>query len=216
MRPFCWTSLTLSTHVGEERGLIVEDTRERLLDTVEVALREDGLAQLSLRRVAARCGLSHNAPGALFGDRAGLLSAFAARGFRRLAAAARVAEDAADGGAALAAVGRAYVAFAVEQRDTFEVMFRPELLRTDDPHLLAARDAAYHNLTAAIRRCVAEGRVTPERAELVGVSAWSLVHGLATLVLCGHLERRTGPADPAVLADRVTALFVDAVVGGTR
>ncbi len=186
MLPFCWTSLTLSTHVGEERGLVVEDTRERLLDTVEVALREDGLAQLSLRRVAARCGLSHNAPGALFGDRAGLLSAFAARGFRRLAAAARVAEDAADGGAAL----------------------RPELLRTDDPHLLAARDAAYHNLTAAIRRCVAEGRVTPERAELVGVSAWSLVHGLATLVLCGHLERRTGPADPAVLADRVTALFV--------
>ncbi|MDP2377829.1 TetR/AcrR family transcriptional regulator, partial [Reyranella sp.] len=96
------------------------DTREALLDAVGVVLARDGLRGLSLRRIAAEAGVSHGAPGAIFGDRAGMISHFAARGFERLAASrAREALEAPDGRQALAATGRGYVAFALAEPDCF-------------------------------------------------------------------------------------------------
>src|ERR671931_485088 len=58
-----------------------------LLDTATQAIAEAGPAAVSLRDLARRAGVSHAAPAHHFGDKAGLLSAVAADGFRRLAAA---------------------------------------------------------------------------------------------------------------------------------
>jgi AcrR family transcriptional regulator len=49
------------------------------------AIAEDGPGALSLRDVARRLGVSHAAPTHHFGDKAGLLTAVAAEGFRLLA-----------------------------------------------------------------------------------------------------------------------------------
>lgn len=47
--------------------------------------------------------------------------------------------------------GVAYVRFAVDHRAYFEVMFRPELYRADDPEMAAARDRAGAVLAASGR-----------------------------------------------------------------
>jgi len=184
------------------------DTRDRLLDAVAVVLRRDGLGGFSLRRVATEAGVSHGAPGALFGDFSGMLTAFAARGFERLdemiAAAVVGAPDARE---ELAAVGRAYVAFALEEPERFSVMFRGELLRSDDPALLAARDRSYQRLQTALERAVGEGRLEASRLPLVALGAWSIVHGLASLIHSGHLPRRMGAVDGHALADAVASMY---------
>src|SRR6266540_3768815 len=119
-------------------------------------LATDGVEALRLRDLARRIGVSHAAPAHHFGDRAGLLTAIAAEGFELLADALQGHEDLLD-------MGVAYVRFATERRAHFEVMFRPDLYRTDDPDLQRARERAGAALRAGTRG-----------DRIAGVAAWSL------------------------------------------
>ena len=58
--------------------------RSELLACAERALREGGLAQLSLRELARQAGVSHAAPRRHFADKQALLDALAQDGFERL------------------------------------------------------------------------------------------------------------------------------------
>ena len=60
--------------------------REALVSCGKVQLAEVGLADISLRRIAAGVGVSQVAPKHHFGNKEGLLAAIAADGFRDLAA----------------------------------------------------------------------------------------------------------------------------------
>src|SRR4030095_14934141 len=62
------------------------DLPRALLEAAVQAIAEAGAAAVSLRELARRAGVSHAAPAHHFGDKAGLLTAVAADGFRRLAA----------------------------------------------------------------------------------------------------------------------------------
>jgi AcrR family transcriptional regulator len=161
------------------------------------AIAEVGPAAVSLRDLARRTGVSHAAPAHHFGDKAGLLTAVAVDGFRRLAA--TLGETYQATGSFLE-VGVAYVRFAVNHRAHFEVMFRPELYRTDDPELVRARDAA----RALLYPPAAEAANSPDGAGDVraAVAAWSLVHGLATLWLNQNLPPQLGD-DPEQIAREV-------------
>jgi AcrR family transcriptional regulator len=136
---------------------------------------------MSMREVARRAGVSHAAAAYHFGDKAGLLTAVAAQGYRMLTEKLRDARDADRG---FLEVGVAYVRFAVTHRAHFEVMYRPELYRPDDPEVRQARAAAAVFLYGTDR---------PDTAQLAaGAAAWSLVHGLATLWLNGNLPPQLG------------------------
>jgi hypothetical protein len=81
-------------------------------------------------------------------------------------------------------VGVAYVRLAVSHRAHFEVMYRPELYRTDDAEVRDARAAA---------AVLLYGTASPDAGQLAaGAAAWSLVHGLATLWLNGSLPGQLG------------------------
>ena len=189
------------------------DTREALLDAVGTLLTSDsGLSGLTLRKVAAAAGVSHGAPGALFGDFAGMLTAYACRAFDRLRE--RMTTElatATSGPQALAATGRGYIAFAREEPDAFLLMFRKDLLRADDPALSRTRERCFSVLSEALERAVAEGRVAPERVPLVRIAAWALVHGLAALRLTDAVPAAAGGGE-VELARAVTDLFASSVL----
>jgi len=173
------------------------DLRRALLEAALQAIAEVGPAAVSLRDLARRTGVSHAAPAHLFGDKAGLLTAVAADGFRRLAATLR---DTYQASGSFLEVGVAYVGFAVGHRAQFEVMFRPELYHPDAPELARARDAARGLLYPP----AGEAANSPNGGGDVraGVAAWSLVHGLATLWLNQNLPPELGH-DPEQIAREV-------------
>jgi AcrR family transcriptional regulator len=173
------------------------DLPRALLDAAVQAILEVGPAAVSLRDLARRTGVSHAAPAHHFGDKAGLLTAVATDGFRRLAATLR---DTYQATGSFLEVGVAYVGFAVTHRAHFEVMFRPELYRTDDPELVRAREAA----RALLYPPAAEAATSPDAGGDVraGIAAWSLVHGLATLWLNKNLPPQLGD-DPEQIAREV-------------
>ena len=157
------------------------DLRAALLRAAVDSIGEAGPAAMSLREVARRAGVSHAAAAYHFGDKAGLLTAVAAQGYRMLTEELRRARDA---GRGFLEVGVAYVRFAVTHRAHFEVMYRPELYRPDDADVREARAAAAVFLY---------GTAAPDARRLAaGAAAWSLVHGLATLWLNGNLPEQLG------------------------
>jgi AcrR family transcriptional regulator len=177
------------------------DLRRALLDEALAAIERDGPSSVSLREVARRAGVSHAAPTHHFGDKGGLLTAIAVEGFDMLADELNAAF--ASTGSFLE-VGVAYVGFAVRHRAHFEVMFRPELLRGDDPALAAARQRSREALYGTI------GSVgLPAGTDTLGagVAAWALVHGLATLYLGGNLPPTLGDDAEAIAREIAVHLF---------
>ena len=181
------------------------DLPAALLAAVDEVVRERSAAALTLREVARRAGVSHAAPAHHFGDKAGLLTAYATEGLAevatRMAAAGaeRSATGADDGASALRRLAETYVAFAVEQPARFTVMFSSEQLHTDDARYRAASASAFEQLYAAVLDLRPD--LTRDDPELLhaATAAWSTVHGLATLWLAGRLDPTltTRPPDQA-------------------
>jgi AcrR family transcriptional regulator len=164
--------------------------REAMLEGAERILARDGLEGLTLRAAAREAGASHAAPKNHFDNVAGLLSELAAVGFRRferslLGAAAGI--DAPD--ERLAALGRAYVAFATQYPGLFVLMFRSERLDLSRPNLLEAMNAASSVLREAVGAELAPDGTMPTAAAARLVAAWSLVHGYAMLQIDGRLDK---------------------------
>ena len=173
------------------------DLRARLLQAARDELAEHGYGQLSLRAIARRTGVSHAAPAYSFGDRAGLLTAVVAQGFRELArdldAPFGAGED------PLAVLGRRYVGFAQRNPALYELMFRPDEFNAANEELAEARIAALRRLTIV----TAGEEKAPTALTLV---SWALAHGVATLGSQGALRTVAEAVDPAGLIDAYALL----------
>lgn len=135
-------------------------------------LEDEGEAGVSLRAVARRAGVSHNAPYRHFANREALLAAIATAGFRELGAALAAAQTQ-DG----RALGHAYVAFARARPALYQLMFGPEIRKDQYPEL---REAGGQALGVLERAIAARPGIKDPRAATIG--AWALVHGLAHLL----------------------------------
>src|SRR3989337_63135 len=93
--------------------------RAELVQTAGEMLEKQGLKSLSLREVARRAGVSHNAPYRHFPDRESLLAALAMEGFAKLG---RALQEAGSAGG-LRARGQAYLRFALQNPQRFRLMF---------------------------------------------------------------------------------------------
>jgi AcrR family transcriptional regulator len=193
--------LTVSTS-EPEKTYHHGDLRAALVAAALDLLEAGGEAALSLRAAARACGVSAMAPYRHFASKEDLLEAVAARGFEDLAVALEAADAAAAGHEALAAQGAAYVAFARRRPALFRLMFmRP--CRTPGP------SRAYGIL--ARRAAALAGPGMP--AEDLTLAAWSLVHGLAALILDGRVALEGDAAEAA--ARRITLAFATRSTAGS-
>ena len=166
------------------------DLANALLRAVEEIIEERGVAELSLREAARRAGVSHSAPAHHFGDKHGMLGAFAMEGFLGLAAEmGRVREETAaeDDLEQMAAMGAAYVGFAAGHPAHFDVMFRSGMDKQADPALHDAGDAAYGVLLTKVREVQKAGMYPGVDERYLAAYFWSLAHGLASLWVDGSL-----------------------------
>jgi AcrR family transcriptional regulator len=139
------------------------DLRAAVLAAAWKMVEKEGVVGLSVREAARRAGVSHSAPYRHFADREALLAALVAEGLDQLQSALenRAGRE----------LGEAYVAFALEHPQRFRLMFSRAPVNAD-LHARFAGSFAHLGADAAA----------------AGAAAWSLVHGLASLVLEGHLE----------------------------
>ena len=179
-------------------------------------LATQGIQGLSLREVARRTGVSHAAPYRHFANKEALLAAIAEEGFGRLAAVTRatIACFPDDPRAQLGAAHEAYVRFALENPDQLRVMFSGLLTGPGRPDTLqAAAEAAFGLLVGIVE--------TGQRAEVLregdpvrlAVAAWTMMHGLAVILVEGQLSPLAVGAESPEHAAGVLAEILYAGVG---
>jgi AcrR family transcriptional regulator len=178
------------------------DLRDALLSAARRILEKDGVARLSLRRVARAAGVSPAAPYHHFAGKQALLDAIAAQGFAALTAEmrGRMAKEA-DPAGRLDASGISYVVFAVENPTLFQLMFRGDRQKSlARAELNKSREAAYGVLESAVADASADGTARP----LLCLRLWALVHGIAKLMVEGAIKPSTyGLANGQALAERL-------------
>jgi AcrR family transcriptional regulator len=183
--------------------------KEKVLQVSVQLLGEEGLGGLSMREVARRAGISHQAPYHYFRDRAAILAELVERGFTMLAERMEAASEHGTPLERLEGAGRAYVNLALEQPVYFRLMFRPEL--TDHgrfPSTTEAGARAFNVLEALVEKHADAELPAAQRHALVSMH-WALVHGLSVLLLDGQLGAKlSSSAQRRSHAELVLRLFV--------
>ncbi len=164
---------------------------------------ERGVRGFSLAEASRRLGVSAAAPYRHFADRDDLLAAVAVRSLQVFAAMVTAeAGDADAPGPRLAAVARAYVRFAAEQRPLFDTLFNSGLDKSRYPELQRAWEPVDEFFTVVTEICDGDQAA----ADALATALEATAHGYATLLLDGDAEPDaaavTAAADGAAAATR--------------
>jgi AcrR family transcriptional regulator len=160
--------------------------RKTLLDAAVALIGEVGPRAFTLREVARRAGVSHNAPYRHFASKDELLAAVAVEGFDRMTA---VMEKAMKPGNSplerLQLCGCGYVEFALRWPQHLLVMFDLPVRARNDCEAVGAN--AFQVLLDCITEAQRAGDLAAGDPLPSAWTAWSLVHGIAKLANSGNL-----------------------------
>jgi AcrR family transcriptional regulator len=162
--------------------------RETLLEAAIHLIGEVGPTAFTLREVARRAGVSHNAPYRHFRDKDDLLAAVATEGFRELTK--TMVEAAARQSGPLDRLkhaGRAYVAFALRRPEHFTVMFDAPSSKSKHPDSAEAAEQAFGTLLNFVKNCQDDRQLPSGDTLELALLAWTMVHGIAKLAIGGRL-----------------------------
>lgn len=162
---------------------------ESLLDAVDDIATKFGLDAVTLRACAKVAGVSPSAAFRHYADKRALMTAFATRALMQLSTAISTAATTArqSGGSPFKAVSLAYVKFALENPAFFRAMWREEGIYIAD----ASYGDAARSLKAQFHGGF-ENTLDDSDAASLSVTellAWSSVHGLASLMIEGSVEK---------------------------
>lgn len=180
------------------------DLKAALVNAGIDLLEEGGLKALSLRKCAARAGVSHAAPAHHFDGLAGLKQAIAEEGFRLFS---HYLQTACDGGpqdprGRLRSLCRGYLQFGLDHPGILAVIFGDQGLaglvhgggKEEADAYLTLRDVAAPFVAPGQDRLVVETQI------------WSLIHGFTLLYLSGEFGSPPPPIDDGPFAQVIALL----------
>ncbi|KAE8759511.1 MULTISPECIES: TetR/AcrR family transcriptional regulator [Paraburkholderia] len=202
------TDVSVPYHHGNLRNALIAEGRR--------ALEEIGVHELSLRYLARKAGVSEAAPSHHFAGKEGLLAAIAADGFRDLAA-LRATIAASDETALSKAyrMMRVYVEFAQRYNGLFELMVGPRIVARDSyPELSTEITKSFRLFASSVEQFALEKQWEEQSLTLVTHAAWSVEHGLATLILSDRMPRSDKPLSIDQVVEFSISMFLSAVAAG--
>jgi len=167
------------------------DLRKVLLDDAARLLREEGEAGLSMRKLAARIGVSRTAPYHHFKDKQELLCGIAEEGFRRfrdvfyppdLDHSHEVNEQ------RIQRLVAGYIDFATGQSEYYDLMFGSQLWKSGELTEDLTREAhgTFLSFLDGVRQWKKQGNVPDDLDPLrYAQVTWSTLHGMSRLLIDG-------------------------------
>jgi AcrR family transcriptional regulator len=181
----------MTRSIGQHHG----DLRRALLDAALALVAEGELAELTLRAVARKAGVSPGAPYHHFPDKTALLAEVAREGFAALLA-VQAEHHESDPGDRLEAMSTSYVRFSLAHATHYAVMFASTPSEVEGPGADTLRDTAmatFLNLLGAI--LAANPALSPDEGRARALLAWAQAHGAV------QVARWAASLDPTFDAD---------------
>ena len=188
-----------STKKGYHHG----DLKSSLIAAANMILLRDGADALSLRAIAAEVGVSHMAPYSHFKNKKELVQSVASAGFDHLADAMEAKTDRLKKpGELILAYGAAYLDFAIGNPQLYRLMLgqvetkgRKALKGSLGDKKEPTENAKSSEMLTSSKRpfillreafALREENEASVKAQALG--AWSMVHGMAALIIEGHIQ----------------------------
>lgn len=166
------------------------DLRQTIIEEALSWLEQENVVNLSLRGIAKRIGVSHNAPYRHFPDKESLLIEIAQTGFEGLYQASEksLLANPKDAQKRLEAIGVAYIQYAVDHKAYYQVMFSDCLKNyRQDPSLDRSFSKAFQVLLDVIKAGQEAQVFVLQDPYQLALVCWSLVHGVSMLAIDGGL-----------------------------
>ena len=162
------------------------DLRRKIIDEALFWIERENIISLSLRGIARRLGVSHNAPYRHFPDKESLLVEIAEIGFSQLNRALEQALDcqADNDRERLENIGVAYIRYAVANQAYYRVMFSDcQLICDKYPKLNQIFEQAFMVLLNVIKVGQEAKVFIAEDSRQLARVCWSLTHGVSMLAI---------------------------------
>ena len=181
------------------------DLKNTLIQAGVEILSEEGVSGLSLRKVAQRAGVSHNAPYFHFADKQALIAAISTEGYRSLYEQLVMIRETyqSDPRRQLVEAAFMYLRFAQTRPAHFKVTFSNAVEREEAyPDLVEMADNLIGELIKIVGDCQKAGILHPAPVGAMAVSVWSAVHGFTCLLIDGqslHERLKVAPVDQLLI-----------------
>ncbi len=184
---------------GANRPYHHGDLRRALLDAALQLVAERGTPDFTLREVARKAGVSHNAPYHHFADKAELVATLTIEGFQTLEQAVHLTYEQTAGTPLerTLAISGTYLRFALENPAVFSLMFRPELRQSShdvlefDETVKKAAEATVQILLDGIAASQQAGLLTTKLSvDILALTLASTMHGLTVMFLDNLLVKK--------------------------
>lgn len=167
------------------------DLKNALIKAGVEILAKEGVGGLSLRKVAQRAGVSHSAPYAHFPDKQSLIAAISTEGFNQLYTELEAAISLHTKNPKKQLIGgaQAYIRFAVNNVDTFKIMFSDVLEKEKEyPSFVEISHNTFTLVVGVVKACQDAGVLRNVQPNLMAILVWGQVHGIVSLTLEGQIS----------------------------
>ncbi len=167
-----------------------EEMRTRILDAAKALFVEKGFEETSMRAIAERIEYSPATIYLYYKDKNAIILDLHTEGFRRMSMDMAVLAHVKNPMERLGAMGRAYVAFAMENPDYYELMFikKAPLEGLQKPDNWKSGALTFDNLVAVVKECQAQGSFVGKDPIQLSFLIWSCVHGICSLHCCQRID----------------------------
>lgn len=159
--------------------------RSLILEAAKRLFLKDGFENVTIRNIADKIEYSPATVYLYFKDKDEILYALHTEGFEKLFAEQQKTLSISDPWQRLRAGGEVYIKFALENREYYDLMF----IMTETGRIISKKEdwgvgqRSYDVLRNAVRDCIEAGYLPRVDIEVASFALWSLVHGMASLVI---------------------------------
>lgn len=177
--------MTIATRKERQK----EELRTKILEVAKALFIERGFEETSIRNIAERIEYSPTTIYLHFKDKDDIFYALHQEGFVLLNQYFRVLQNVEDPFERLKAITRAYIDFALENREFYDLMFisrSPMNALTREDEKWEEGNKAFGALIGTVVECQQKGYFAGIDPEILSFTCWSMVHGVCALEIRGR------------------------------
>ncbi len=162
-----------------------EALRTLILESASSLFQEVGYEGTTLRKIAKRIEYNPATIYSYFKSKEEIFYALQKQAFQGFYQALQTVGKEPDPGKRLTSMGRAYIKFALDNPQAYDLMFvmQEPMQALGDEEGWVLGEKNFHLLHDTVVECIAAGLLSPEDSESLAMMIWAMMHGLVSLYI---------------------------------